>query len=278
MGNSQSTKLGDDILMSCIKNDPSKLLQVCSKLEDLNSNLQISSSLLDKYNLSIDWNPCVLHLLVEFDKLEMLDYLSEAFDNIDLDVKDNIGFTPLILSIQKRNLNLVNSLLERGASVDLCNKYDIYDSPLHYAVNLGEFPLVELLVRWKALINSANIEGMTPLMYSCQANKTSIIEFLIENSADPIIKDSYGNSSIHYAIISGVDRSIIDFILLNCDHHCILYDKNASGETLEQLLKSYTSYSPESYMGKTTERDNAILPDMNTTFRDRDLTIDYKIV
>lgn len=277
MGNSQTTKLGDDILSSCAQNDPYKLLKLCSQLEDFNTNLTISSSLLDEYNLSVDWKPSVLHLLVVFDQLELMEYLKEAFENIDLDVNDDIGFTPLLLSIKKRNINLVNSLLQLGASVNLSNKFDLNDSPLHYAVNLGDFTLVELLLSWSANPNLVNIEGMTPLMYSCQSNTPGIIEFLVEHSADPILRDNYGNSSIHYAIKSGVSRSIIDLLLLNCDHHSILLDKNASGETLEELLKSRGSHSVDC-IDKTTENENSILPNLNTTFRDRELTIDYKLV
>lgn len=274
MGNSQVGKLGDEILVACVNNDTSKLLKLCGDLESINTNLEISTRLLDKYCLSVEWKPCVLHLLVEFERLDMMDYLNAAFDFIDMDVRDDTGFTPLILSIKKRDINAVNTLIKQGASVDLSNMYDMGDSPLHYAVNQGDFTIVELLITYHANLNSVNIEGMTPLMYSCQSNNSGIIEYLIENGADPIIRDRYNNSSLHYALKSNLARSTIELLLSSCDPYTILFDKNASGETLDDLLKSSDLYSSDIFLGKSTHRDNSILPEISTA---RDLTLDFRL-
>jgi len=275
MGNSQVGKLGDEILVACVNNDISKLLKLCGELESINSNLEISTRLLDKYCLSVEWKPCVMHLLVEFERLDMMDYLNAAFDFIDMDVRDDTGFTPLILSIKKRDINAVYNLLKQGASVDMSNMYDMGDSPLHYAVNQGDFTIVELLITYRANVNSVNIEGMTPLMYSCQSNNSGIIEYLLENGADSIIRDKYNNSSIHYALKSNVARSTIESVLRSCDPYTILFDKNASGETLDDLLKSSDLYSSDIFLGKSTNRDNStILPEISTA---RNSTLDFRL-
>jgi hypothetical protein len=275
MGNSQVGKLGDEIFVACVNNDISKLLKLCGEIESINSNLEISTKLLDKHCFSLEWKPCLLHLLVELDRLDMMDYLNAAFDFIDMDVRDDTGFTPLILSIKKRDINAVNTLIKQGASVDLSNMYDMRDSPLHYAVNQGDFTIVELLITYRVNVNTANIEGMTPLMYSCQSNNPGIIEYLLENGADPIIRDNYNNSSLHYALKSNVDRSTIELLLRSCDPYTILLDKNASGETLDGLLKSNDLYSSDIFLGKSTNRDNSsILPEISTA---RDLTLDFRL-
>ena len=70
----------------------------------------------------------------------------------------------------------------------------------------GEFQLGSKLLRRGVDINWRNREGMTALSYALIHRNLKMVQFLIENGADPHIEDSRDHDSCDYAQVNGIDQ------------------------------------------------------------------------
>jgi ankyrin repeat protein len=90
--------------------------------------------------------------------------------------------SPLYLACQEGHLQVVCTLLETGADVNLCNKDGI--TPLSIACYEGHLGVVCKLVDYKADVNKTNHDGFSPLQIACQENHLQIVCKLIKNNVD----------------------------------------------------------------------------------------------
>ena len=92
----------------------------------------------------------------------------------------------------------------------------VYDDPgvevLHAAAENGDIEIIELLVSQVLNVDSRDKDGVTPLMLSAFYDKPSAFQLLLQNSADPCLKDNNGSSLLHYAT-QGENTSIINKLL-----------------------------------------------------------------
>jgi hypothetical protein len=105
-------------------------------------------------------------------------------------------------------------------------------SPLHCAIRAGALETVRLLVKLGANVCKSNTSGQTPLMNAASLGHVYILEFLLENGAQPSIdaKDAAGRTAFYYAV--------------DCDETAAARKLLASGatvtahsDTLEALLR-----------------------------------------
>lgn len=176
-----------------------------------------------------------MHLICYLESYNILQFVIGAYPSIDLNIQDSNGYTPLMLAIQKEDLNQIEKLLNYGAAHTSHNQYDSGDTPLHYASYIGNLNVVLLLVDYGAEIDQLNSKKMTPLMYSIQKGHLKLAKKLIDLKADPTIKDLYGDSALHWAIKSGVSRDFINDMIVGKDLTQLLYDQNEEGLSLNQL-------------------------------------------
>ena len=59
--------------------------------------------------------------------------------------------TPLVLAIENNKFACVRSLVELGSELEQIDSYG--RTPLLYACKLGSYPIVELLMQYKADVN-----------------------------------------------------------------------------------------------------------------------------
>jgi ankyrin repeat protein len=153
--------------------------------------------------------------------------------NTDLDVnaKDDMGWTPLALACRKGSPQLLTTFLEAGADIETAN--DTLDRPLHLALiacNLigarlliwggaditargshGRTPLhfaakhvnlhlVRLLIRHDASISALDDAGQTPL---CLCSGSDIAQVFIDQGASADHVDKYGWTPLHHAVANG---------------------------------------------------------------------------
>ena len=157
----------------------------------------------------------------------------------DLNLRDNEGWSALMFAIRyQNNLEIVKLLLDNGADIYTVNKYG--SSPLQIAACYSGNPeILRLIIQkfkgnqndiFKAFIfsitsNVSNIssqlaklqvfidrgisinrfyEGKTPLMYACEYTaSTSVIKLLLDNGANPSIRDANGKKAFDYAKLNG---------------------------------------------------------------------------
>lgn len=120
-----------------------------------------------------------------------------AVPNLYVDC-NNMYFTPLQLAILGGHASTVQKLLALGVSKEPM-------VPLVYAASSGPVDIVKALVRSGADVNQRDEQfGYTALMVAAKRWKDSrlIVEFLIENNADPLIVDDCRDSALRFAVQS----------------------------------------------------------------------------
>ena len=99
----------------------------------------------------------------------------------------------------------------------------------HSAVDLGDLNCLEqLVVKDKSIISSVyGVEGWTLLHRACHRGFLEIVKYLLENGADPMVKDTKGWSMLHCALMSR-SKSTLDILMLflqrpNTPHQVFLW-------------------------------------------------------
>ena len=123
-----------------------------------------------------------------------------SYPSTDIEYADEDGNTPLILATKERNAEIVDILLEKGASPNAANRNGI--TALHYAVIVGDSSLVRLLIECQAInINCQDNDGWTPLHYAAQFDLHDIINILLSNAqTNKRIKSSNGKTPFDIAV------------------------------------------------------------------------------
>ncbi|XP_072044524.1 uncharacterized protein [Amphiura filiformis] len=144
--------------------------------------------------------------------------------NLNLEVRDKDGLTPLHVAVKQKKLPLVSALLEFGADIHATDTKNGYTS-LHYAV----------------------------LDWSQTSTSEPLVRFLVEHHANKHAKDKEGNTAVHLCLEKVQDyRSSEAFYALHSlgfdfsdtnnvgktAWHLFLETSNASAEKLEMLEES----------------------------------------
>jgi ankyrin repeat protein len=117
--------------------------------------------------------------------------------NIDVDLSNNHGETPLMIASIQDDLPTVKALvLQNKARID-----HIGWTPLHYACTKGHLEVAQFLVSNGAIVDSRSLNGTTPLMMAVQSGNENLVKFLLDQGADLQIKNGLGLTAIDIAEI-----------------------------------------------------------------------------
>ena len=117
--------------------------------------------------------------------------------NIDVDLSNTYGETPLMIASIEGDLPVVKELiLQNHARVD-----HIGWTPMHYACSKGQLEVAQFLVANGAVVDSTSLNGTTPLMMAVQSGNEQLIRFLLDQGADISVRNSMGYSAIDIADI-----------------------------------------------------------------------------
>eukprot|EP00055_Hartaetosiga_balthica_P014876 m.84592 g.84592 ORF g.84592 m.84592 type:complete len:389 (-) comp8714_c0_seq41:185-1351(-) len=128
----------------------------------------------------------VLHASARHGYSEILSFLISPFPlkGMSLDVKNNVGHTPLHEAILSEDMASVQLLVERGANVNVTKHADW--SPLHLACTKSNLEIVKFLVERGSRIAPLNKDGWTPLHVACRTGCEDIVSYLLEMSPQSI--------------------------------------------------------------------------------------------
>lgn len=133
----------------------------------------------------------------------------------DLNSQNNLGITPLLLSVRHNKEKIFNLLLTSGANYEITDKQGA--GILHYAVYSQNVSLINKALKLGVNINVQDNKGLPPISYAANSSQWSIVRFLLEKGADanaPTRK--YGNlglfllESPDYGLAHLIDKNKIN--------------------------------------------------------------------
>jgi ankyrin repeat protein len=114
---------------------------------------------------------------------------------IQVDAINAADETALMLAANANDMALANLLIEAGASVNRPNW-----TALHYAASKGHIAMMRLLIDNDAYIDAESPNGTTPLMMAAYYASPSAVKLMLEEGADPTLKNQDGMTALDLAI------------------------------------------------------------------------------
>ncbi|XP_069690124.1 histone-lysine N-methyltransferase EHMT2 isoform X2 [Periplaneta americana] len=146
-----------------------------------------------------------------------------------LDVLDRDQNTPLMLAALSNHKEIVKYLVKAGANVMIKGGDGM--TALHLAAKAGNIDschcLLSVANTGRSYIDSVDDGGWTPLVWAAEHCHVDVARYLLQNRADPLIRDAEQNIALHWSAFSGsVD---ISEMLLN--YGCEVNSTNVHGDT-----------------------------------------------
>lgn len=163
-----------------------------------------------------------------------------------------------MLAITHEDFNLLKSTIEGGEEFD--NLFND-ETPLHWAALYGTPEMVTYLIAQGYKVNAqTHYFRETPLHLAIQQNRKEIVELLLENGADPNIRNYDGENTVYCAIRwsevdvckalldKGANPNIYNKIALSPLHVCVDLEKN---DFLRLLLRNKADPDYQNSQGQT---------------------------
>jgi ankyrin repeat protein len=131
--------------------------------------------------------------------------------------------SPLHLAAELDRLDLVDFLIEQGASVNITDYHGA--TPLHSAAYGEAVEIVRRLIGAKALVNAVDRYNRTPLHMPDLLPE--IVDLLLDAGADPNARDTQGWTQLHRIFWSEHSKSALKLLEKGANP----FDKTAKGET-----------------------------------------------
>lgn len=148
---------------------------------------------------------------------------------ISTEIRDNRGWTPLMLAAFRGSDEVVRLLIQHDADVNALDMAG--NSALHWAAVGGHVVCATQLIQHHARIDLHNMLGWTPLMQATARNHADIITLLINSGANLDAAANDGQTSLHIASASGYDEIVRLLLAQGADKTL----KNGDGDTAEKL-------------------------------------------
>ncbi|XP_052245742.1 serine/threonine-protein phosphatase 6 regulatory ankyrin repeat subunit B-like [Dreissena polymorpha] len=144
---------------------------------------------------------------------------------VDLNCKDNMGFTPLHRACQGGHVDTIVDLLTLGAD-DLAVDND-GNTTVHMAACQGQTEVIAQLAALGSRMDAQNLEKKTPLHVAGEAGQGAVMELLLLCGCDPNIRDMNDNLASTFRLSPDQKRSVAKRIKQYNDNHS---DRHQTGE------------------------------------------------
>lgn len=121
-----------------------------------------------------------------------------ASSQVNVEARNAQDESPLMMAALKGTLEAVKALLARDADVNKTGW-----APLHYAASAGSrqhVAIIALLLENHAYIDATSPNGTTPLMMAAQYGSNEAVQLLLDEGADPTLKNQLGLTAADFAL------------------------------------------------------------------------------
>lgn len=118
-----------------------------------------------------------------------------------IDVTDERGWTPLMISSFNGNEEIARLLIASGANIRIKDKSGY--GPMHWAAFNGYTEVVKLLISKLADVNAQSHHGWTPLLQAATRGHVATCAVLIEGGANVNAESNDGWTALHKACANG---------------------------------------------------------------------------
>uniref|UniRef100_A0A673AYN2 Ankyrin repeat domain 52 n=1 Tax=Sphaeramia orbicularis TaxID=375764 RepID=A0A673AYN2_9TELE len=162
-----------------------------------------------------------LHLAALYGFPDCCRKLQTSTSGFDINTPDDHGRTCLHAAASGGNVDCLNLLLSGGAELDV--RDNLGRSALHYAAANGNSQCTISLVRAGAEVNELDLTGCSPLHYAAASHTfCGCLDFLLDNGANPTLKNTKGYSAVHFAAAYG-NKQHLELVsrLLEISFNCL---------------------------------------------------------
>ncbi|KAF4341128.1 hypothetical protein FBEOM_4998 [Fusarium beomiforme] len=154
------------------------------------------------YQLQSEMNrgQTIIHAAAEGGNTQVLELILEVSDNPSLEVRDRAKRTPLWYACAEGQEDMVEYLLEKGASTDVT--FDEGESIIPIIVSGGSERILKLVLEKNPSLDTdcPSPDGETPLFKAVSSGFDKLVTILLERGADANRRSKYGNVPIFGAI------------------------------------------------------------------------------
>jgi ankyrin repeat protein len=119
--------------------------------------------------------------------------------NTDINSVEDRGSTALIIACYNDNFEAAKMLLEKGANPNIQDKMG--NTALMGVCFKRLCKMAKLLLEYKVAIDQQNFNRANALIFAATFGAEDILKILLENGADPSIRDNYNKTALDYALI-----------------------------------------------------------------------------
>ncbi|KAJ5613313.1 ankyrin repeat-containing domain protein, partial [Penicillium lagena] len=185
-------------------------------------------------------SPATATKIIRLVRSNLVPLIKDTLPHIDVNVQDDDGNTALTVAAAMGNLEIVDMLLQHGASVSIQN-YSLSHSrednqhiifatgifPIHAAAAQGHSKVVKLLLRYGANPNARTGGGRSPLHEAVRNNHLPVAKRLLKAGTDINSRTHInGLAPIHEAVLQGHEEMLRFLISHNASMDALAFKTN----------------------------------------------------
>ncbi|XP_011496256.1 PREDICTED: ankyrin-1-like, partial [Ceratosolen solmsi marchali] len=127
--------------------------------------------------------------------------VQHILDQRDLTFDDRwTDYALLITALRKKRKEIAKILLKKGCRIQKVPRTDTADTPLHYAVKMGDNEIANILLSKEASINVVDQNGETPLCLAMKRKNYEMVDLILSSSNIGVINSTDTDEFSHFHI------------------------------------------------------------------------------